>query len=282
MTTPSGPPTPPRRSDSHTAHGVVREDPWSGLREVDSPEVLGHLVAERSWYDVATGHLHPLVEDLHAEMVARTPGTDSSVNWLRGAFSYYTRVPTGREHVQLLRDLHPTSDRNQSLAADSATETVLLDLNVEAAGSSYAELGLTRVSPDHRLLAWSVDLVGDEVYRLRFRDLETGEDLAEEVPRSYYSGAWSADSRHFFYTVHDGAYRPFQVRRHEIGTPVEDDVLVLEEPDERFELQVRATRSGGLVVIWARSRDTTEVWVVDAADPTSPARSVGGRRPGVE
>ena len=212
----------------------MRDDPWSWLREVDSPEVLGHLVAERSWYDVATGHLHPLVEDLRAEMEARTPATDSSVNWLRGPFSYYTRVPTGREHVQLLRDLHPNPSRNPSSPGISATETVLLDLNAESAGSTYAELGLTRVSPDNRWLAWSVDLVGDEVYTLRFRDLETLEDLAEEVPRSYYGGAWSADSRHFFYTVHDEAYRPSQVWRHELGTPVSDDVVVLEEPDERF------------------------------------------------
>jgi oligopeptidase B len=279
---PTGPPTPPRRPLSHTEHGVVRDDPWGWLRDVDSPEVRGHLVAERSWYDVATGHLHPLVEDVRAEMVARTPATDSSVNWLRGAFSYYTRVPTGREHVQLLRYLHRNSVRNPSSGANSSTETVLLDLNVESAGSAYAELGLTRVSPDDGLLAWSVDLTGDEVYTLRFRDLTTGEDLPEEVPRSYYSGAWSADSRHFFYTVHDGAYRPFQVWRHELGTSVEDDALVLTEPDERFELQVRATRSGALVLLWAGSRDTSEVWVVDAADPTSPPRSVGGRRPGVE
>ena len=51
-------------------------------------------------------------------------------------------------------------------------------------------------------------------------------------------------SDHFFYTVHDDAYRPFQVWRHGIGTPPTDDVLVLEEPDERFELCVRLTRSG--------------------------------------
>ena len=98
---------------------------------------------------------------------------------------------------------------------------MILDVNEIGAGSAYVELGVRLVSPDDRWLAWSVDLVGDEVYRLRFRDLETGEDLAEEVPRSYYSGAWSADSRHFFYTVHDEAYRPFQVWRHELGTPVD-------------------------------------------------------------
>ena len=56
---------------------------------------------------------------------------------------------------------------------------------------------------------------------------------------------------------------------------------MLEEPDERFELNVRATRSGGLIVIWSESRSTSEAWVVDAASPESTPRSVGGRRHGV-
>ena len=77
---------------------------------------------------------------------------------------------------------------------------VLLDANELADGSGYVELGLTLVSPDERWLAYSVDRTGDEVYELRFRDLETGADLPEVVPRTYYGGAWSADSDHFFYT----------------------------------------------------------------------------------
>ena len=101
------------------------------------------------------------------------------------------------------------------------------------------------------------------------------------VPRTYYGGAWSADSQWFFYTVHDQAYRPFQVWRHRIGTPVADDVLVLEEPDERFDLNVRATRSGGAILVLSESRDTGETWAIDATAPESAPRSVGGRRPGV-
>ena len=61
-----------------------------------------------------------------------------------------------------------------------------------------------------------------------------------------------------------------------------EDVLVLDEPDERFELNVRATRSGGLLVFTAESRDTSEVWVLDAHRPLDPPGSVGGRRKGVE
>jgi oligopeptidase B len=240
------------------------------MRRLDAP-VLDHLAAEREWYDVASGHLGPLVQSLRAEMADRVPATDSSVSWPQHGYSYYTVLPAGREYVQLLRRRHGDGDPE-----------LLLDVNALADGSDYVELGLWRLSPDGRLLAWSVDFEGDEVYELRFRDLASGSDLEDVVPRSAYGGAWSADSVSFFYTVTDEMWRPHQVWRHRLGTPVSEDALVLEEPDEKFELMVRATRSGGLVVIWSESRDTSEVWVVPASSPTSPALSVGGRRTGIE
>ena len=202
------------------------------------------------------------------------PTTDRSVSWRQQNCYYYTVLPAGREYTQLLR-YYDVSD-------PQGTSQVLLDANLLADDSGYLELGLTLVSPDGRLLAYSVDRTGDEVYRLHFRDLESGTELADEVPRSYYGGAWSAASDLFFYTVHDEAYRPSQVWRHTIGTPYDEDMLVLDEPDERFELNVRATRSGGLVVFTSESRDTSEVWVVDSRRPLDPPRSVGGRRSGVE
>ncbi len=265
------PPQAPREAHEHTEHGVVRADPYHWMRRMDSPALLAHLRAERLWYDTATGHLNSLVETLRSEMLSRVPATDRTVSWQLHGCSYYTALPAGREHHQLLRE------RNQSESPE-----VLLDVNDLADDSGYVELGLTLVSPDQKLLAYSVDRAGDEVYELRFRDLETGEDLPEVAPRTYYGGAWSSGSDHFFYTVHDDAYRPHQVWRHALGTPMADDVLVLSEPDERFELSLRATRSGALIVIWAESRDTREVWVVDADSPTSSAYSVGGRRSGIE
>lgn len=271
VTTPSSPPQAPREAHEHTEHGVVRADPYHWMRRTDDPALLAHLVAERLWYDTATGHLNSLVETLRSEMQGRVPLTDRAVSWRLQGCSYYTALPAGREHPQLLREKN-----------DSDTAEVLLDVNELADESGYVELGLSLVSPDQRWLAYSVDRTGDEVYELRFRDLGTGADLPEVAPRTYYGGAWSSGSDHFFYTVHDDAYRPYQVWQHALGTPVADDVLVLEEPDERFELNLRATRSGALVVIWAESRDTREVWVVDAASPASPPRSVGGRRPGIE
>lgn len=260
------------------------------MRLRDAPELLTHLTAERLWYDSATAHLSSLVETLTAEMAFRVAPTDLSVSWRRRQSSYYTRHVAGSSYSQLIResrrpDPAPPREPVPDVPTDDRSfrgEQVLLDAAELLDGSVHLELGLTLVSPDERLLAYSFDRVGDEVYRLRFRDLSTGADLDEEIRRSYYGGAWSAASDAFFYTVHDDAYRPHEIWLHRIGTPATADVPVLSEPDERFELEVRGCRSGDVVLVSSRSRDTTEVWAIDAHDPTAPPRSVGGRRPGVE
>jgi oligopeptidase B len=226
-------------------------------------------------------------------MIARLPETETSPTWKRPHFSYYTSMSAGSDYPQIFRQV-----RNDLVAESTESEPsphssddfrddppgareLVLDVAALADDSGYLELGLTLVSPDEALLAYSLDTAGDEVYRLRFRDLSTGSDLDEEIPRTYYGGAWSADSAWFFYTVHDAAYRPHQVWRHRIGTSVDDDVLVLDEPDERFELRLRASRSGDEIIAWAESNTTAETWLVRAHEPTSAPRSAGGRRPGV-
>jgi len=272
-TPPAGPPVAAHEPHEHVAHGVRRPDPFHWMRGLGAP-VLDHLAAEREWYDVATGHQGPLVQALRAEMTGRVPATDSSISWPQHGYYYYTVLPAGREYVQLLR-------RRHDAAPDSEPE-LMLDVNELVGDTDYVELGIWSVSSDGRLLAYSVDFDGDEVYELRFRDLATGAELADVVPRAAFSGAWSADPAYFFYTVHDHLWRQHQVWRHRIGTPVSDDELVVEEPDEKFELDLHLSRTGELLVIVSANRDTSEVWVVDATAPTSPAHSVGGRRRGVE
>ena len=273
----SGPPPAPRMPYTRTEHGVARSDPYHWLAAVGDPAVLAHLTAERAFYDASSLHLEPLTSALRAAMLSRLPATDESARWVRRRFTYWTRHHVNSEYAELWR-------LNHGSTAGSTTESessLLLDIASLDAGTGYLDVGVTLVSPDEDLLAYSVDTDGDEVFELRFRDLRTGADLADRVPRSYYGGAWSADSGSFLYTVHDDAYRPFQVWRHRLGTDPEDDVLVLEEPDEMFSVNLRTTRSGELIVIWSESRSTSEAWVLQAADPDSRPRSVGGRRHGV-
>ena len=217
------------------------------------------------------------------------PDRQRSSAWRRPRFSYYTgtretgTTPTWCEKVVTIRLTTPRIPLSEAASDDGSSDgrgrhpgRQQLD-----AGTGYLDLGLSIVSPDENLLAYTVDTTGDEVYTLRFRDLRTGADLPDEVERVYYGGAWTADSSAFFYTVPDAAYRPDQVRLHRLGTPASDDVVVLTEPDRRFELTVRLSRSEQAILLRSESRDTSEGWYLDPLGPTSSPRSVGGRRPGV-
>jgi len=244
------------------------------MRNRDLPAMRDYLAAERAYYDQQTAPVRGLREELAGELTGRVPAAEESVSWRRGGHSYFTRTAPGREYERFCR------------AVPGGPAEVLLDENLllddPACAAGYVALGVREVSPDGRLLAYSVDFDGDEVYQLRVRDLTSGADLAERIDGTYYELAWSAGSRSFYYTVTDAVYRPHEVRRHRLGTGPEHDVLVFREDDERFELTVRATRSGKYVLIESASRDSTETLVIPADDDRAPPAVMQQRRAGIE
>ena len=259
------------------AQSVLPADPYAWMRDRDLPAMRDYLAAERAHYDQQlNAGLH---EELAAELIARVAPAEDSVSWRRDGHTYFSRTIPGKEFEQFCRAVKGEGEAGGGAA-------VLLDVNLllddPACSGGYVELGVREVSPDGRLLAYSVDFDGGEIYQLRVRDLVSGTDLADRIDGTYYELAWAADSRSFFYTVPDARYRPHEVWRHALGTPAGQDVLVFGERDERFELTVRSTRSRAYVLIESASRDTTETLIIPAADPTAAAAVLEPRRAGVE
>jgi len=250
-------------------------DPYAWMRDTTDPAMLGYLATERAYYDEQTAHTAALRDALTAELSARLAPAEESAGWELGGWHYFTRTLPGLNYEQFCR--RPLSGGEEQVLLD---ENLLLD--DPDCGGDYVALGVREVRRDGRLLAYSADFDGDEVHQLRIRDLVTGTERAERTERSYYGLAWSADSRSVFYTVIDAIYRPYQVWRHDVGTAAGEDVCVFTEPDERFEVTVRASRSGALIFIGCESRDTTETLVIPATDTRSVPRVVEPRRRGIE
>ena len=137
------------------------------------------------------------------------------------------------------------------------------------------------VSLDANLLAYSVDIVGNERYTLRFKDLRTGEQYPDEITGIGAGVTLATDNRTVYYTTVDAAWRPDTVWRYRLGSgePAEE---VYHERDERFWLAVGRTRSDAYVVIASGSAITSEVRYADAADPRAQFTTVLPRRDGVE
>ena len=250
-------------------------DPYAWMRDHDRPAMQDYLAAERAWYDRWLESVRGLRNELAAELAARLLPAEQSVNWRQGGRSYFTRTVPGQDYEQFCRAAGP-----------GRPAQILLDENLlladPACGGGYLGLGVREVSPDGRLLAYSVDFDGDEVYQLRIRDLARGSDLPERIEGTCYGLAWSADSRSLLYVVSDACYRPHEVWRHVLGTDPGQDTLVFREEDQRFELTVRATRSGTYVLIESAARDSTETLVLPAVATAQRPAVMEKRSPRVE
>ena len=266
-------PLAPRKPHVRTAHGESTDDPYYWLLDRDDPDTVAYLEAENAYTASQTEHLEPLRERLFDEIKARVQETDLSVPTRRGPWWYVTRTEEGKQYSIFCR--RPAPD-------DEERETVLLDGNELAGDSPFFALGTVDVSPDHSLVGYSTDYAGAESYTLRFKNLVAGETLPDTVEGTYYGSAWALDNATFFYTTIDDAHRPYRLWRHRLGTPSSDDVLVYEEPDERFFLGVDLTRSERYIVVELASKITTEVRILDAAEPEGELRVFEPRRQGVE
>jgi oligopeptidase B len=246
--------------------------------------VLGYLKAENEYVATALAPLEPLRDRIFDEIKSRILETDASAPVPWGPWEYFSRTIAGLEYALHCRRPRGTSGLPEPEAAPGTAdgEEVVLDENALAAEASYFALRGFEISPAQALLAYSADLTGGERATLQFRDLATGTTLSDEVDGVYYGLAWANDERTVFYVRPDAAMRPWQVWRHVLGTPNEEDVLTYQEDDERFEIHVGRTRTGKFVVITSASKLTTEVRVLEADDPTAVPRVLATRDHGVE
>ncbi|WP_010146429.1 S9 family peptidase [Serinicoccus profundi] len=280
-------PTPPRAAHvdvvrSH--HGEDVTDPYEWLRDKTDPQVIAHLEAENAYTEARTGHLDELRERIFTEIKDRVQQTDLSVPVRHRDWWYYTRTIEGEQYAVHGRVAVGESPERPELDPGAAPEgeEVLLDGNAEARGEEFFSLGAFDVTPAGDRLAYAVDTTGDERFDLRVKDLATGEVVDDAVRGIGYGTAWSADGQHLFYTRVDDAWRPHQIWRHEVGADAEADVLVHEEDDERFWMGVGTSRDDRHVIIWLGSKNTSEVRLIDAEEPTGPVRVVAPREEGVE
>jgi oligopeptidase B len=281
MTTPV-PPTAKRVPTERTHHGDTVIDDYAWLAAKDDPDTVAYLPAENRYTEARTADQAELREALYREIKRRTQETDLSLPARKGGYWYYTRTEEGKQYGIYCRravaegeTAPPSTDDGTPLPG----EEILLDANLEAGDSEFFALGTFDVSPDARLLAYSVDLAGDERFTMRFRDLTTGENLPHEVPDVHYGSAWATDNATLFYLTVDEAWRPNKVWRYPLGGPA---TLVVEEPDERFFVGVDLTRSEQFVLIDMHSKVTSEVHVIPAGEPTAAPRVIAPRRQGVE
>jgi oligopeptidase B len=281
------PPIAERRPHAFSHHGITVDDPYHWLKDqgypdVSEPAVLDYLKAENAYFEEQVAPHQPLVEELFQEIKARQPAQDACVPYRKDNYWYQWRFEKDAQYRIWLRAPVDESVQTPDPSIDPASWQVILDEPKLAAEHEYFNLGGLAVSPNGRYLAWSADTSGAERFTLNITDLNSGTLQDEPIELSLGSPVWSADNSHLFYLVVNDSWRPYQLRRHTLGNPLTNDIVIYEEPSESFFVGVDQTQSKAFILITSGDHVTSEVRYLPADQPDAQPVLISPRRTGHE
>ncbi len=222
------------------AKATNNNDPYAWLRDknwpkVTDPEILAYLNAENAYFEAATLDSKTLEKEIYEELKARIKEDDESYPIKRGDYQYFTRMEKGKDYPILCRK--------------SEGEEILLDCNILAQGKSSFTLGSVSKSFDHNKLAYAYDPDGSERYSIYVKDLTTKQDLNDLIPDTLGDIVWNKSGDGFYYVKLNDSWRPDRVFFHLLGTNCKDDILIYQELDPGFYLDISFSASKEYLLI---------------------------------
>ena len=259
-------------------HGVDVPDPYRWLEDADAPEV-------QRWTDAQNAATRRALD--------KVPGRAALEKRFWQLYEIGSvGVPVSRPAGKARRYFYTRRDGKQNqpvlYVRDGAAgdDRVLVDVNGERADGTRA-LDWWFPSDDGALVAYGVSDDGSEESVLRVRDVATGQDRADEIPRARScSLAWTPDGRGFYYTRYpapgevpaDEVKYHRAVYHHRLGDdPAKDRKLFGDGRDKTDWPGVELSPDGRWLAItvsqgWSKS----EVYVVDIRAGGTPVAVAAG------
>ena len=278
------PPTAEKQTHITAIHGLQLEDDYFWMRLSDeqkeaaepdeqTAKVVDYLNRENDYTKEVMNGTEAFQESLFNEIVGRIKQDDQSVPLLDNGYFYYSRYEEGKEYAIYCR----------KLGSLEAEEQVMLNVNEMAEGFNYYAVGGQSVSTNNNLLAFSVDTVSRREYTLQFKDLTTGEVLADRIPGTTGGATWANDNKTVYYSKKDPiTLRSSRIFKHVLGTDASEDVLVFEEADETFSCGIGKSKSEQYLMIASYSTVSNEWRYLDANTPNGEWKIIQPRERNLE
>jgi oligopeptidase B len=228
-----------------------------------SQEVIDYLEEENNYTNLMLQDTEDLQENLFHELKSRIKEKDESVPYYKNGYYYYSRTEEGKQYFKFCR-------KKGTLEGE---EEVLLDVDQLAEGHAYYTAKGFSVSPDNRLLAFSVDTVSRREYTIFIKNIETGEIFPDHIKNTEGAAIWGNDNRTLFYTAKNPVtLLSEKIMRHTLGGDPAADVLVYEEKDNTNYIGVGKSKNGKYVMINSEGTLSSEIWLLNADSPQSEFR----------
>ncbi len=277
------PPIADKKPHRTLVHGQDRVDNYHWIRLTDKQklaknnegwpdkqtmEVVSYINKENDYTRNKLKHTEKLQKKLYNEIVGRIKKDDTSIPYFDNGYWYYTKYEKGYEYPIYCRI-------KESLENE---EEILMDVNQWAKGHDYFSLRNLSVSPNNKLLAFSVDTLSRRIYTIKIKNLETGKLLNDEIHGTEGSAAWANDNSTFFYTLKNKTtLLSEKIARHRLGDLQSEDEIVFTENDDSFYIGVYRSKSDKYIIIYNSSTLVSDYHILNADNPSGTFRQFSPR-----
>ena len=250
-----------------------RIDNYYWLRERENPSVIEYLNRENDYYKKMTLHTKDFQDKLFHEIKNKIKEEDQSVPYFLNGYWYVTKY---KENLD-----YPIYSRYKDSL--KSKEEILFDCNKLAQSHDYFNLSNFKISANNKIVAFSVDTVSRRLYTIKFKNLDNGEILKDEIINTSGTFAWASDNSTLFYTNRDTqTLRNDKIFKHKIGDALVNDKLVFHETDETFYTNVSKSKSNKFIIISSSSTLTSEFQFLSSNKPDNQFTLFNKRERGVE
>jgi len=255
-----------------TMHNHERIDEFYWLNERGNQKVIDYLNSENDYRNSYMEDYKGLENELFEEIKSRIKEDDSSVPYLDNGYYYYTRFEKGKQYPIYCR-------KKDNLKND---EEILIDVNKMSQGHEYFRIGGIDISPNNKIMAYSVDTISRRLYTVHFKNLETGEKNTHTISNTSGGVSWANDNMTLFYNQKNTkTLRTEKVMRHSFNQNQKDEEVYFEKDDE-FNLYSYKSKSGKYIIIVSGKTISDEIRFLNANEPNGEFKIFQKRVDGLE
>ena len=272
-----------KKSETKSCHNVTWTDDYSWVHQKnilevlkDSskllPEVRKYLEEENKYTEFHLKDTKEFQKILFNEIKGRIKLDDESLPFKDKNYEYWTKTTKKGNYSIKCR---------KKIGTDEVEEIWNGDKEKSKLKTEYFGVGDLEVSYNDKFLAYSLDLKGSEYFTIYVRDIKTGKLVTEKIENTSGSINFSLDDQYIFYSKLDENHRPRSIFRHQIGSSVNEDLLIFEEKTKAFTVSIGISSDEKYYFINSSDHNTSEKYYFSIDEKKPEPKLIQQRKKGI-
>ncbi len=272
-----------KKSETKSCHNVTWTDDYSWVHQKnilevlkDSskllPEVRKYLEEENKYTEFHLKDTKEFQKTLFNEIKGRIKLDDESLPFKDKSYEYWTKTTKKGNYSIKCR---------KKIGTDKVEEIWNGDKEKRKLKTEYFGVGDLEVSYNDKFLAYSLDLKGSEYFTIYVRDIKTGKLVTEKIENTSGSINFSLDDQYIFYSKLDENHRPRSIFRHQIGSSVNEDLLIFEEKTKAFTVSIGISSDEKYYFINSSDHNTSEKYYFGIDEKKPKPKLIQQRKKGI-